>query len=181
MTGLWHLGFRPGQRFLWLKRLPPGDATRPSLLRRLARLSYVNVEQDPRAVVEQYRAQRPDLVYGQLSALVMLCEGIDSGNRPGPSLVVGFGEQLMPGSRKLVKAKLGADLSEIYGTTEAGLVAVRRPDATCYEVARPDLLLEFLPAEDAPGFERLIVTTLGGGFMPFIRYDTGDLAQPDHT
>jgi len=181
MTGLWQLGYRPGQRFLWLKRLHPGDVTRPSPLRRLARLSFLNVIQDPHAVVEQFHAQRPDVVYGQLSALVMLCEGIDSGSRPSTSLVIGFGEQLMPGSRKLVKAKLGADLSEIYGTTEAGLIAVRRPDATCYKAARPDLLLEFLPAEDAPGFERLIVTTLGGGAMPFIRYDSGDLVQRDHT
>jgi len=181
MRGLWHSGYRPGQRFLWLKRLPTDRITRPSLLRRIAGMSFVNVLLDPATVLEQYYSRRPSVLYGQQSALMMLAEGIDVERRPRPSIIVGFGEQLTPSIRNLVQARLGADITDFYGTTEVGLIAVHRPGDDSYRMMQPDLLYEYLPTEDVPGYERLIVTTLGGGAMPFIRYDTGDLVKRDHS
>lgn len=181
VAGLWHSGYRPGQRLLWLKHLPSGRFARPSLLRRMARLAYINANVAPETVLEQYRAQRADVVYGALSALALLAEGVGQGRRPSPSIIVGFGEQLTASVRKLVATQLGADVTDFYGTTEVGLIAVRRPDEAYYKTLQPDLLLEYLPVEDAPGFERLVVTALGGGVMPFIRYDAGDLVRRDHS
>jgi len=181
MRGLWHAGYRPGQRFLWLKRLPTDRITRPSLLRRIARLSFINVVLDPATVLEQYYSKRPSVLYGQLSALAMLAEGIEVERRPRPSIIVGFGEQLTPSIRNLVQTRLGADITDFYGNTEVGLIAIHRPGDDSYRMMQPDILYEYLPTEDVPGYERLIVTTLGGGAMPFIRYDTGDLVKRDHS
>ncbi len=181
VAGLWHCGYRPGQRLLWLKHVPGGRFRRASLLRRLARLTYINAADEHDTVLAQYRTQQADVVYGPLSALVLLAEGVGAGPKPSPSVIVGFGEQLTSSVRKLITTRLGADVSDFYGTTEVGLIAVRRPDEAHYRILQPDLLYEYLPADDAPGFERLVVTNLGGGAMPFIRYDTGDLVRRDHT
>jgi phenylacetate-CoA ligase len=181
MRGLWYSGYRPGQQFLWLKRLPTDRITRPSLLRRIARLSFINVLLDPATVLEQYYSTRPSVLYGQLSALVMVAEGVEVERRPSPSIIVGFGEQLTPSIRDLVRARLGAEITDFYGNTEVGLIAVNRPGEDSYRMLQPDVLYEYLPSDDVAGYERLIVTNMRGGAMPFIRYDTGDLVKRDHS
>ena len=144
-------------------------------------MSFVNVVLDPATVLKQYYSIRPSVLYGQQSALVMLAEGIEVERRPLPSIIIGFGEQLTPSIRNLVQARLGAEITDFYSTTEVGLIAVHRPGDDSYRMMQPDLLYEYLPTDDVPGYERLIVTTLGGGAMPFIRYDTGDLVKRDHS
>jgi phenylacetate-coenzyme A ligase PaaK-like adenylate-forming protein len=43
------------------------------------------------------------------------------------------------------------------------------------------LHLEYLPADACSNLERLVVTDLGGGVMPLIRFDTGDLVKRDQS
>jgi len=179
-SGLWHVGHRPWQRFLWLELLVPGDRRKTSLTRRLLRISYLDLAASEPEIVREYCSSRADLVYGQFSALLLIAQGLSPGMpRRRPSIVVGFGEQLTAGARLQIESAFGTPLTEFYGIAEVGLIACRRPGQREFRQVGRDLLLEFLPAEDAPGYERLLVTTLVAGPMPFIRYDTGDLVRRD--
>lgn len=183
-AGLRFAGHRPWHRFVWLELMHPDYPKKVTLIHRLLRIRYMDLGMPPAQLLADYASSGADLVYGQFSALLLIAQGLAARPdlpRPRPRVVVGYGEQISMRTREQIESGLGAPISEFYGNTEVGLIACRRPGDAAYRTLGDDLLLEFLPASETPGYERLIVTMLRGGPMTFIRYDTGDLVRRDHS
>jgi phenylacetate-CoA ligase len=179
LQGLWAAGCRPGQRVVWLRHL---QDLRSAWLHRLLGVQHIDINLEEKAVVAQYHGGRRDVVYGQYSALMTLATGLRASGKPRPHpprIVIGFGEQASLATRRTIADQLGTAATDFYGLCELGLIALRKAGEPAYRMLGGDLLLEYLPSE-VPGFERLVATGLGGGAMPFVRYDTGDLVRRDH-
>jgi phenylacetate-CoA ligase len=170
-------GYRPGQRALILTthEAPAFGA--------VLGWSCVDIALGSEALVERYCELRPRLLYGPLNSLILLARGLESvaARAPRPARVISTAEQLDAADRRRLRAAYGCDPADFYGMSETGLVAVRRPGRRQFTVAGRRFLLEFLDCPGAPGLERLLVTDLGGGAMPLIRFDTGDLVERDRS
>ena len=147
----------------------------------LARWTYIDLYEGDGELLREYLRVRPRVLYGPLSALVLLAgalarHGVHD-HRPG--VVVSTAEQLTTSYRRMIREAFGADVTDFYGMSELGLVAWKSSGSDHYVTAQRAFSLEFLPAANLPDFERLIVTDLGGGAMPLIRYDTGDVVRRD--
>jgi phenylacetate-coenzyme A ligase PaaK-like adenylate-forming protein len=78
----------------------------------------------------------------------------------------------------ILEAAEHSRVADFYCVSELGLVAYSRPGISGFQVLTKDFHLELLRT---PGtaLERLVVTDLGGGALPLIRFDTQDLVRRD--
>ena len=102
----------------------------------------------------------------------------DRGIRPSypKKAIVSSAEMLTPEMRAQIEAVFSARVFDRYGNREFGAIAAECNAHEGLHVNDPDCILEIdspKPTE-IPG--RLLVTYLANRAMPFIRYDTGDLA-----
>ena len=179
LWALWRCGYRPGQRLMLISSRPANAIKQVSPWARLARWHYADLYLGADELVNRYRQIRPDVVYGPLSALLTLGEAPHGHH--APRTVISTSEQLTPSMEQRVKASLGVDVTDFFGMTELGLVACKLGGSPRYVTPKGAFILEYLPCNDASGLERLVVTDLAAGAMPFIRYDTGDLVRRDFT
>jgi len=183
LRALLSCGYRPGDRLMLISSRPSGSIRRVSPWAALARWTYVDLYAGDSELLREYLKARPRVLYGPLSALLLLAQAVERHGSDGhrPAVVVSTAEQLTSSCRRSIREAFGADVTDFYGMTELGLVAWRNSRIDHYVTPQHDLALEFLPAADLPDFERFVVTDLGGGAMPLIRYDTGDLVRRDRT
>jgi phenylacetate-coenzyme A ligase PaaK-like adenylate-forming protein len=95
-----------------------------------------------------------------------------------PKLVISTAGQLTDAQRTLLETAFDARVADFYGTPELGLVAYSKPGISGYNVLTKEFHIETIRAGSS-GLERLVVTDLGGGLTPLIRFDTGDLVRRD--
>jgi phenylacetate-CoA ligase len=141
------------------------------------------VERDVRAGVQLIRSLRPDSVIGLVSTLSSFAKRVlDAGLEDGMNLraVVTSAEMLLPNDRDLIARAFGSPVFDRYGLAEvAGYVAQECHVHQGLHVNNGLAVVEVV--EDGqvcgPGETgHLVVTNLHNYAMPFIRYDTGDLA-----
>lgn len=173
LKALVHAGYRPGQR-LWIV-----STHRQSRVNRLARWTYVDLREPEADLAQRYLAERPQVLYGPLRALLALAGRLPRGSTPRLRTLVATAEQIRPQDQQTLRERFGTEAADFYGMTEIGLYAFRCPGERHYRDAAPDIHSEFLPCEADRSLERLIITTLGDCAMPLIRYDTGDLVRRD--
>ncbi len=155
---------------------------RQSWMRRFG-WNYADVSASGAALLGEYLATRPHVLYGPLSSLLVLGQDLAAHRRIThcPDVMISTAEQLTPMQRRVLRQLFGgSDVTDFYGMTELGLAAWRRPGDAAFRLASSSFLFEFLPADSGAPLERLIVTDLSGGAMPWIRFDTGDLVRRDH-
>lgn len=100
-------------------------------------------------------------------------------------LVVVAGEPggSVPSVRQQISESFGAEVLDHAGATEVGPWGVGDRAGSLLEVLEPWFHAEFLPlepneAEADSGLQELVLTTLGRGGAPVLRYRTGDLVKP---
>jgi phenylacetate-CoA ligase len=179
LRALLSCGYRPGDRLMLISSRPSGSIKRVSPWAALARWTYVDLYAGDAELLREYVRTRPRVLYGPLSALLLLAQAIE---RHGtkvhrPAIVISTAEQVTHSCRRALRSAFDTDVTDFYGMAELGLVAWR-DSRTNHYTAQHGLALEFLPTADLPDFERLIVTDPGGA-MPLIRYDTGDVVRRD--
>lgn len=114
-----------------------------------------------------------------LLGLVDLDFDFGSGN---VTSVIGTSEAASPALKKLVPELTGERLRMRYSNVENGVVAVSSDDPDTYRIDGASFHVELL-AEDSDSpvksgqMGRIVLTDLRNKAMPFIRYDTGDLAR----
>lgn len=174
LRALMDCGYRPGQRLLIVtsreKTGVPGWMG----------WRYLSYKDDPRDNVQQHNATRPHVLYGWVTPIRQMAEAARHDHTPlhRPRAVITTAETLDPSTRRLIGETFGCPVYEIYGLTETGTVAWQSPHHEHFRISHDALIVEFLPGPDNGAARRLIVTNLGLHAMPFIRYDTGDLAVP---
>jgi phenylacetate-CoA ligase len=181
LAALLECGYRPGRRLLLVSSQPSESIKRRAGVMRRLGWHYADLDQPEDSLAESYRRTRPDILYGPLGALLQIADR-SAGHLPDtrrPAVVISTGEQLSPQHQGRLEAGFGAPVADFYGMTELGLVAWRSAGRRAYHCPGTAFLLEFLPAADDPGLERLVVTDLRGGALPLVRFDTGDLVRRD--
>ena len=101
-------------------------------------------------------------------------------------LAVCVGENLDAPTRELIERSLAERVVQIYGLQEVGVVGYECPERRGFHV-HPDFMLEILGEDGRPvaqgegesSLGEVCVTALGQYPMPFIRYNTRDLAALD--
>lgn len=174
-------GYRPGRRLMLISSQPKAVIERrPSWLHRIG-WDYADVSSSGAALLRAYLASRPHILYGPLSSLLVLGQDLAADDKftHRPDVVISTAEQVTSLQRQSLLRFFGTDVTDFYGMTELGLVAWRRPADSSYRLEAGGFLFEFLPAEGGAPLERLVVTDLNGGAMPWIRFDTGDLVRRD--
>ena len=174
-------GYRPGRRLMLISSQPTAVIERrPSWLHRIGWV-HADSSSSGAALLRTYLATRPHVLYGPLSSLLVLGQDLAAAGKitHRPGVVISTAEQVTAIQRQSLLRFFGTAVTDFYGMTELGLVAWRRPGDSTYRLDKGGFLFEFLPAEGGAGLERLVVTDLNGGAMPWIRFDTGDLVRRD--
>jgi phenylacetate-coenzyme A ligase PaaK-like adenylate-forming protein len=175
MHALRDVGYIPGEKVLLIS-----DEPRPKMAAVL-RWTHVDVSQGEQSIFDMYARVRPRVLYGPLSSLVLLARRMlaTPDVKCRPKLVVSTGQQLTEQQRSLLESAFDARVADFYGTRELGLIAYSKPGSRDYQLFPREFHIELLRTGTA--LERLVVTDLGGGVMPLIRFDTEDLVRRDLT
>lgn len=175
-------GWTPLHRSAWIIYLP-GDTPDGRLVRNrlFVNARFLSVFSDIDDQLAWLDRQRPTFLYTLPSNLGALLDRLD-GNRPAfRSLRRVFcgGEVVDQALRDRVRAALGVEICDNYGTTEAFL-AWQCP-AGGYHLNAEHVIVEVVDddgREVTPGsLGRVLVTTLENRVCPLIRYEVGDYAE----
>jgi phenylacetate-CoA ligase len=156
----------------------------PSLLLQrmgISRKTWISTAQPLAAQRAHFLATAPDIVVGTPTALRALCHALrETSARPErPRVVFAAGEILDRATRHLVGETLAVEPVALYGQTEVGYVAWQCERRADFHLNADTHLVE-LRREGGPAAEgelgRVVLTDLRARTMPFLRYDTGDLA-----
>lgn len=170
LRALRNLGYVPGKKLMLITA--GKDRSKPWL-----RWYYRSIENSPQLLVEQLNSIRPAILYGCTTPLRMMARYINEnkGNYYQPDIVISTAETLDKDSRNLLQQTFSADVYDLYGLTEMGLVAWQCPTGDGYHLSEDTTIIEFEHDSDYNA-SRLIMTNLELTAMPLIRYQTGDIA-----
>jgi phenylacetate-CoA ligase len=179
------LGLKPGARaaVVWGS---PMDASRAAQWRQKLRrlvdnrrfISAYRIGDDAIDPILDWLARsQPEVLMGYSSVLDRLARRAGHrGGLPGPRFVVSSAETLFPDQRDRIEKAWGAEVFNLYGCREFGLVAIECPRHRGLHLMDERVAVEIVPeANDGPG--ELLVTDLDNRATPFIRYQVGDLAE----
>jgi phenylacetate-CoA ligase len=175
LRGLKATGYRLHDKLLLITSAKPGRWSH-----RLLRWHYASVEHPATKLCETFHQLSPHFVYGCATSLRMLAEEIIAKKHPAPHLrgVITTAETLDRVTRQLLSSAFGCAVFDFYGMSEMGLVGWECTEHRGYHISDDTLIVEAIPLEEAGnGLHRLVMTNLEAAAMPFIRYDSGDIAQ----
>ncbi|HSE78738.1 MAG TPA: hypothetical protein VLG66_12110 [Alphaproteobacteria bacterium] len=147
------------------------------------RWRYVNYDAPPGALVADFNAFRPVVLYGWVTPLRRLALHIRASGPPihRPRAIITTAEALDGETRRLFADVFGADVFEIYGLTEMGTVASECIRHNGLHLSDETIIAEFPDIGTGGDISRLILTNLDLKAMPFIRYETGDIVRLDRS
>ena len=133
----------------------------------------------PAAKVECLKRVRPHAVFGLASVLGEIAQELERRQETLPiPLVFSTSDMLWDNLRAQIKARLGADPFDAYGTVETGPLAWKcRADGT-WILNCGWVILEILDSQGQPAKRgRVVCTVLWRRTVPLIRYALGDIAE----
>jgi phenylacetate-CoA ligase len=185
-------GIEPGTPFLkvWgAGRVPaPGRETEQAfftqrLLRRREALAFDLDEEKALLLLEALREGRLKVLEAYASTALFLARIAKVKGLSFPQLkaVVVSGETLAHGQAQFLAETFGARVVNAYGSREFGRVAFSCPEGDGLFFSMECFFAEYLDLDppDPSGLKRLVLTCFSNETQPFIRYDTGDLVEPD--
>ncbi|WP_119459247.1 phenylacetate--CoA ligase family protein [Rhodospirillaceae bacterium SYSU D60014] len=164
-------GYRFGDR-LMLVTSTQGKTSRSGL-------HYVSLLEPPERLLDALNRCRPRVLYGCVTPLRQLASYIREMGAAAhrPKAVVSTAEALDDETRRLFMEAFGAEVYDIFGLTEMGLVAWECGQHDGYHLAEDTTVTEFIPT-GPDGALRLVMTNLELRGMPLIRFQTGDIGVP---
>lgn len=145
--------------------------------------AYAVDDESLAAIARRVTADRPQAIMGYASVLDLLATKVRTGKVPWRAardlVVVSASETLFPEQRRNIAESLGARVVNLYGCREFGLLAIECSHGGMHLVEER-FIVELMPEQHGQG-SRVVVTDLDNGGFPFIRYEIGDLADPDPT
>jgi phenylacetate-CoA ligase len=178
------MGLRLGDRMAWLFNGPFSRRRRiRRMLTGLFTIPMSWLEGDPGAAVRIIRSVRPSALMGDLSILSSVANNIIRGGvdaRMGLRATAPTAEVLLPNHRNLIARAFNCSVFNRYGLAEAtGYVAQECNAHQGLHVNGGLVVVEVVKDGEpcGPGETgSIVLTNLHNYAMPFIRYDTGDLA-----
>jgi len=151
------------QRTLVLGKNGISEETLPDIIRALSRI-------------------RPRAIAAYPSTLALLAQHIKDSGVPAPRLhaILTGGELIFDHQRDLIREVFGKEPYSRYGSHENNLLGTECEHHSGFHMFAQDLIIEIVDDEGntLPAGEEghVLVTNLHSRGMPFIRYDTGDIA-----
>lgn len=137
-------------------------------------------------ICERFRRFKPKCVFGYPSTIALFCtmateQGYDLADS-GIQAVFSTADVIYDFQKQIISQFFGdVPVVDSYGSREGGFINHQCPEGN-YHVIDPNYILEYIKdnGEHAnPGEEgEIVITHLDAWGMPFIRYRTGDMAQP---
>lgn len=93
--------------------------------------------------------------------------------------LISSAEVLLPAVREKVERVFDRPLYDRYGNREFGAIAAECLEHSGLHLNPHDAIVELLPVVEGEPARRVVITYLHNYVMPFVRYDTEDLAEPD--
>lgn len=136
-------------------------------------------------MIEKIKIFKPKCVFGYPSTIALFCELAGKlGYRldtEGVNVVFSTAEVLYDHQRESISKSFGGvPVTDCYGSREGGFVCHECKQGR-YHVIEPNYVIEFLQDGRDVGIGEdgeVVLTHLDAWGMPFIRYRTGDVAQP---
>lgn len=181
-------GYRPGARILAVRGKPlMGNRLfeTQSADNRLAVSCYELNDSNSHLAAAAIRRFRPEFVHAYPSALKILCQSLGSADALGAATRVRAlfvsSEMLSDADARRFAEFFGAPVVTWYGHSECVLHGGYLPGSTRYHFFPFYGHLELLDEHDKPIIQagkvgRIVGTSFDNYVMPFLRYDTGDLA-----
>lgn len=187
-TRWWGVDIGDSEIVLWGSPIELGaqdrlKALRDRVLRTQLLPAFQMSEENMDAFLAAIRRARPRMLFGYASALALLASHARARgvvmNDLGARVVFTTGETLYPEQRALLEETFAAPVANGYGARDAGFIAHQCPSGSLH-VSAEHIVVELVDAagrEVAPGQSgEIVITHLGTGDFPFIRYRTGDVA-----
>jgi phenylacetate-CoA ligase len=157
--------------------IPESDEGR-SPLERAGWLRRISVFRAPAEIASMLARYQPTAIYGLPSALLEIARAVERGApRVRTSHIFTSGELLTGSARHAIVSAFGAQLRDVYGTSETKEIAWECP-AGSRHVNSDVVHVEILDEHDVPvpaGTDgEIVVTLLVNRAMPLVRYRTGD-------
>ncbi len=183
----WHQ-IDPGKKMAYIR----AHQSREALSQWLEPLSFTHVTGpaatlDIRAPLpeqaEWLRETKPDYLFTGPSNLRYLTEYLLARGEtlPGLSCIRTVGESLTDATRETARRVFDSTVKDIYGTSEAGTIAIECGASSLYHIQSESVFVEILREDGsncAPGETgRVVITPLHNFAMPLIRYEIGDYAE----
>ncbi len=159
--------------------VPGGDRPLASYFGLFAR-TLVDASLPPHDALRALCAARPDVITAYPASLARLVEFItpEQRRRIQPRLIALGGEMVLPSFRRDIAECFQCPVREIYGATEANLIAWECPATGHLHIAEHSVIVEIC-REDQPAAVgesgEAIITVLHSRAMPFLRYRLNDL------
>ena len=176
-------GIRPGDRSVHIGA-PQPFSLRAAMFDRLRGRSFLSVFRlEPgtmAAVLKSLSRMKPALVEGYSSAIFELAQAaLQHGQGPRPRAVVATSDTLP--SREVVERAFGCPVFNRYGDRElGGALAQNCPEGQGLHLNSEVCVVEVVDEAGRPvppgQRGRVVLTDLANHVMPFIRYDSGDMA-----
>lgn len=123
---------------------------------------------------------RPHIIVAYAGSLEVYARFLESaGVNPAYPLTssISSAEMLTPAGREVVERVFGKPVFDRYGNREFGAIAAECAEHNGLHVNEADCILEIDSPDPFTVPGNLLVTYLRNFAMPFVRYDTGDLAR----
>ena len=144
---------------------------------------YLSVFNDIRDHLPLLKRFRPDAMYGFSSYFNLLAQRVkeEEIKEICPRIFFTSAELLDGGTRKVINSVFGAELFDIYGTSELKEVAWECGEHAGHHLNMDSVVVEFT-RDDEPISEgergQIVITGLYNYAMPLIRYTVGDVGVP---
>ena len=168
-------GYRLGKRILLVTDLKNKGPSGP-----LPGWHYTSILNSPTQLRDDLDRVKPDFLYGCKTPLRLLAEYLHESGQSvhKPDKIITTGEGMDLTTARLIEDTFNAELFDVYGLTEMGIVGWECSVHNGYHMAEDTTIVEYLPVAEVEGVHRLVMTNLDLFAMPFIRFETGDLASP---
>lgn len=182
-------GYRPGDKYVHIRRVRPGDVLLRPLerLRRLVLrcklLNTINLSEETLASFTlTLQKFKPEYVLGAAGSTNLLATFLlqNGTHRIHPRGVFTYGQQLLPHYRRAIEKAFNCRVYDRYGSTEVPQIASQCGSHEGHHVADENVLVEIEKDGEvaAPGEEgKVLITSLNSYATPFIRYDIGDTGR----
>lgn len=187
----WGYGtYEPGDRMVFLGGAAIGVVRKKGplsqieeLMRNVSKLSSFDMGD---ANLEEYanhiKLRRPRFIRGYPSSIACLARYIEQHGISVPKVegVFTTSEKLHPHMREKIRAVFNCEVFDNYGLNDGGVTAYECKEHSGLHVDTDRSLLEIVDGNGAridDGEGVVLATSLHNEAMPFIRYDTGDIAR----
>jgi len=147
----------------------------------ISRVTWIPTDRAIDEQLAQFREAKADVVVGTPTSLRSIAGVLETSNEEfkPPRILLSQGELLDRETRQTAQRVFGIDPVDVYGQTEVGYIAWQCEQRDGFHVNAATHLVEVLRQGEpaSPGeLGAIVVTDLRNRTMPFLRYDTGDLA-----